>query len=122
MKKYSDLGNGSFLDYVVCGEEVDEQIYNNFLNILPPIGLKGGQGFSAGFQVSEPYCHREDKNGKWRAKYMTFIKKNNKYYYMGLNFQGEINCSNCCKYNCNDCIMNDNCSNKNKICDYLLNN
>ena len=73
------------------GSEVSEEVYNNYLNIMPPISLKGGQGACAGFQMGEPYCHRTDKrNGKWRPLFATFTTINGRFFYHGLNFAGEI--------------------------------
>lgn len=74
------------------GQEITEEVYNNFLNCLPPIGLKGGQGWYAGFQLGEPYCHRTDvRSGKWRGMYATFTSSEGRYYYQGINFAGEVN-------------------------------
>ena len=73
------------------GQEITADAYNDFLNLLPPISLRGGQGWSGGFQVSEPYCHREDtRTGKWRAMYMTFTRSGERCYYQGINFAGEV--------------------------------
>lgn len=73
------------------GQEVTEDVYDNFLNIMPPISLRGGQGWQAGFQVGEPYCHRDDtRTGKWRPMFMTFTTSGGRYYYQGINFAGEV--------------------------------
>lgn len=80
----------------VRGQEVTQEVYEHFLNVLPPIRLKGGQGWYAGFQMSEPYCHRGDKRlagskcDTWRAMYMTFTASGNRYFYQGINFAGEV--------------------------------
>ena len=74
------------------GQEVTEEVYNHFLNCMPPIGLRECQGYSAGFQVGEPYQHRTDlRTGRWRGMYATFTSGNGKYFYQGINFPGEIN-------------------------------
>lgn len=73
------------------GDEVSREVYEWFLNILPPINLKGGQGWPAGFQVGEPYCHRTDvRTDRWRAMYHTFTSSNGRYYFQGVNFAGEV--------------------------------
>ena len=74
------------------GQEITEEVYLNFLNVMPPISLKGGQGWPAGFQVSEPYCHRTDsRTGRWSGMYATFTSCNQRYFYQGINFAGEVN-------------------------------
>lgn len=73
------------------GQEVSQETYDNYLNIMPPIGLRGGQGWTAGFQVGEPYCHREDaRSGAWRPMFATFTKCGDRCFYQGVNFAGEI--------------------------------
>lgn len=73
------------------GQEITEETYYDFLDIMPPISLKGGQGWAAGFQMGEPYCHRTDtRTGKWRAMFMTFTSSGGRYFYQGINFAGEV--------------------------------
>ena len=73
------------------GQEVSEEVYNHFLNIMPPISLNGGQGWFSGFQVGEPYCHRDDtRNGRWRPMFATFTSAGDRYFYQGINFAGEV--------------------------------
>lgn len=73
------------------GQEVSEEVYYYFLDALPPINIKGGQGWYAGFQVGEPYCHRDDtRTGKWRPMFATFTSAGGRYYYQGINFAGEV--------------------------------
>lgn len=81
---------GSFTDCAKRGDEISEEIYYEMLNVMPPISLKGGQNVDCGFQVGEPDDHREDENGNWRARYMTFAKKDGKCYYYGINFAGRV--------------------------------
>lgn len=77
------------------GQEITEEVYNNFLNCMPPIGLQGGQGWCAGFQTGEPYCHRTDsRTGKWRPMFATFTTRAGRYFYQGVNFAGEVDSSN----------------------------
>ena len=73
------------------GQEVTEETYNDNLNVLPPMHLRTAPGYVAGFQVSEPYCHRTDtRNGAWRPMYATFTCSGGRYFYQGVNFTGEI--------------------------------
>ena len=74
------------------GQEVAQEVYEYFLNILPPRSINGGQGYFAGFQVGEAYSHELDtRTGKLRPMYATFVSRDGKYYYMGINFPGEVN-------------------------------
>lgn len=76
------------------GQEITEEVYSNFLNCMPPVGLKGGQGWAAGFQLGEPYCHRTDtRTNKWRPMFATFTTSNGRYFYQGINFAGEVDSS-----------------------------
>lgn len=73
------------------GQEVAPEVYEDFLCVLPPISLNGGQGCPAGFQMGEPYCHREDiRTGKWRPMFITFTRYGDRCYYQGINFAGEV--------------------------------
>lgn len=73
------------------GQRVTEETYDFFLNVVPPINIKGGQGWPAGFQVGEPYCHRDDtRTGKWRPMFMTFTRSGDRFFYQGINFAGEV--------------------------------
>ena len=40
------------------------------------------------FQCSEPYTHEPNEMGRWRAKYLTFTKKDGKGWYLGILFEG----------------------------------
>lgn len=78
---------------VPAGTEISETIYKDMLNVMPPISIRGGNGFYAGFQMGEPHDHRTDSNGRFRARYLTFVSADGHYYYAGLNFGGECTCS-----------------------------
>ena len=80
----------NFDKYIEIGDKIDEKLYNYFLDMLPPISLKGGQGVYSGFQVSEAVTDAFDNNDKPRALYDTFVIIDGDYYYLGLNFRGEI--------------------------------
>lgn len=85
------LTQEEFTFAVERGQRVTQEVYENCLNVLPPIGLKGGQGYWAGFQVGEPYCHKVDqRTGKWRPMFATFTMAGNEYVYQGINFAGEV--------------------------------
>lgn len=72
------------------GSEVSEEVYDEMLNVLPPISIRAGHSsYHAGFQMGEPQDHREDANGKWRARFLTFISARGRFYYAGIHFGGE---------------------------------
>jgi len=81
-----ETGKSSWGNYVSPGDLVDEEVYDYFLNVLPP------RSFSAGYlQVGEPFSHRANpKTGICQATYMTFVSANNGLYrYCGNCFAGE---------------------------------
>ena len=57
----------SFCDFAEVGDEVDEEIYDYFLDILPPACFT-----SRLLQVGEPAAHRVDENGNFRPIFTTF--------------------------------------------------
>ena len=64
----------------VPGQEVEEGIYWESYECLPPLPLpkaKRAEGFK-GFMVSEPYAHR---NG--RAVYAAFGRKEGRFFFLG---------------------------------------
>ncbi|MDL2206546.1 hypothetical protein LJC33_06540 [Eubacteriales bacterium OttesenSCG-928-N13] len=73
---------------VPAGTEISETIYNDMLNVMPPISIRGGIGFYAGFQMGEAYDHQCDETGKFRARYMTFVNIGDRYFYAGICFGG----------------------------------
>lgn len=80
-----------FTKYVEDYDEIDEELYNYFMDVLPPMSLRTTQGFvDCGFQCSEPYDIVYDNEGNGHNTYSTFGKKNGKYYYMGLNVKGQV--------------------------------
>ena len=70
-----------------AGTEISEEIYDQMFNALPPISLR--KSLYCGFQMGEPHDHQEDANGKWRARFLTFVNIGKKFYYAGINFGGE---------------------------------
>lgn len=68
--------HSDFDSYVKRGQEIDEEIYDYFLGVLPPIYHKNGV-----FQVSEPYS-----SFSGQETYSTFKKlgvRFAQYYYLG---------------------------------------
>ena len=65
--------------------EIDEDVYNHFLNVLPPLNYNYPCPY---FQCSEPYSHEENV-GLWRGKYLTFTKQDSKCWFLGINFSGQ---------------------------------
>lgn len=80
MKKYTREDWQRDRDFkAVAGQEIDEEIYNEMFNVLPPLRLPHNEYCAAGFRVSEPYTHRDGK-----PLYMAFGNRGGKYYYLGL--------------------------------------
>ena len=63
------------------GQEIEESIYYQLLDCMPPLSLKDKKGCEAGFRVGEPYTHDLSTG---RALYLAFGRRNGKYYYLGL--------------------------------------
>lgn len=77
-------GKHNYEDYCKPGDIVDEESYDYFLNILPPLTMRRGY-----FQVGEPHSTRIDDKGTYRETWMTFKHDGERYYYMGNCFAGE---------------------------------
>ena len=69
------------------GTEISQDIYDQMFNALPPILLRRSP--YCGFQMGEPNDHREDENGKWRARFLTFVTSGGRFFYAGIHFGGE---------------------------------
>ena len=64
--------------------EISDDVYDHFLNVLPPINWVGSY-----FQCSEPYTHEEKHPGSGLfGKYLTFVKKDGKCWFLGIQFAG----------------------------------
>ena len=74
----------NFTDLPV-GTEISEEVYQHFLNILPPIRLRESR--FVGFQSSEPHSHEWTEQGFYAPTYMTFVRKDGKFFYVGTNFR-----------------------------------
>ena len=60
--------NGSWDKYCKPGDLVDEEVYDYFLEVLPPRSMERGY-----LQVGEPHSHQINiLTGKWQATYATF--------------------------------------------------
>lgn len=83
VKRYQDWQDdlGTFLQ---IGDLVDQEFVNYFIDVLPPACMNGKC-----VQIGEPYSHREDKNGKWRATFPTLKKTPEGWRYAGHCFRGE---------------------------------
>lgn len=78
VKSYENW-EGSLNEYLKVGDKVDEEMYNHFLNILPPLIFTDSM-----LQVSEPYDWVGSKN-----TYVTFILQDGYWTYMGHCHRGE---------------------------------
>lgn len=77
-----------FTDIAMPGEEVDTQIIDYFVNVVPPASLQAGY-----VQMGEAQSFREDENGNWRATYLTFSQNERGWWiYNGPCFKGETIC------------------------------
>lgn len=88
LKGWNESNARTWGEYCKPMDEIDEEAYNYFLNVMPPRTLRHGY-----FQVGEPYSHCKDANGNWKAVWPTFCKGQNadgsrKYVYLGNCFAG----------------------------------
>jgi len=75
MKTFNGWTKGDFDEYVNPKEEIDEEMYDYFLGVLPPRVMKG-----YGFLVGEPHSH----NSQGHAVYSAFYQSpNGKQFYYG---------------------------------------
>lgn len=73
--------DGSFK--AVAGQEIEESIYNQMLNCMPPLRLprtEESAGYIGGFLVGEPYDF-DPVTGKLR--YAAFGRRDGKFYFIG---------------------------------------
>lgn len=66
--------------------EVDGEIYNHFLNCMPPMRWNHETGY---LQISEPHDHVK-MFGRYAPRFLTFGKANGKCYFLGIQIVGEI--------------------------------
>ena len=79
MNGWTESKAGDFGAYVNVGDEVDEEIFDYFLNVLPPIYWTASL-----MQCSEPNRH---VNGK--PTYTTFKREGGRFFYVGSCHRGE---------------------------------
>ena len=69
---WQSSGLKTFMDYVVPGVKVSEDIVNYFIDISPPVAW-----YSNYVQVGEAYDHVHDESGNEQPCYLTFKKEDN---------------------------------------------
>ena len=85
MADWENSGITSFSDFFAPGDLVTDDVYDNFLNILPPATMSKNL-----LQVGEPANHVEDpQTGKYRPTYMTFTRVDGQWRYAGECFARE---------------------------------
>lgn len=84
LDEWSDSGALDFDSYVGMGDEVDEAIVDNYLELLPPACYT-----SHLMQMGEPNDHLPDEKGNFLPTFMTFEKVDGKWYYRGYCFHCE---------------------------------
>lgn len=67
-------------DYLTVGDEVDEEMVDHFLNILPP----------RTFEAYIVQCGEIADHYKGKATYLTFSKQSGRWIYCGHCYGGEI--------------------------------
>lgn len=70
---------GNLSDYLTIGDEVDEDMVDHFVNVLPPASWRADL-----VQIGEPHSHVAG-----RATYPTLHKKEGRWLYAGNCFRGE---------------------------------
>lgn len=79
LKTYENWKKGSLSEYLQIGDEVDEEMMEHFLNVLPPATWR-----STLIQIGEPYSHVMGK-----ATYSTLRRESGRWYYAGHCYRGE---------------------------------
>lgn len=87
MKTYANW-KGDLGEYLQVGDEVDQEMVDYFINVLPPVTMNGEC-----VQMGEPYDHREDSEGRFRGRYSTLVSvgfsPNRRWFYAGYCFGRE---------------------------------
>lgn len=81
MEEWNSSGITEFDDYVGLGDEVDEEIVDNYLDLVPPACHTKRL-----VQMGDPVEHLPNADGRYEAIYMTFEKVDGKWYYRGYCF------------------------------------
>lgn len=87
MKTFKEWTGEKITDYLQIGDVVDNEMYNHFLNILPPI-----TNTSYILQVGGMIDVEKDENGIDKPTYITFTKdkESEGWIYQGECFPNEI--------------------------------
>ena len=89
---WSESGIDNFDDYCKPGDEVDAEMADYFLNVVPPSG-HGAYTFQNHrvylIQCGEPYDDVRDENGHYRSTFITFERRDGKWFYSGMCYAGE---------------------------------
>lgn len=86
MSDWENNGIASFSEFFFPGDLVTDDVYDHFLNILPPATM-----WKYLLQVGEPANHEIDnRTGKCRATYMSFSEANGRWLYVGECFLREV--------------------------------
>jgi hypothetical protein len=78
VKTYAEW-EGDLNQYLEIGDEVDEEMVDYFINVLPPATMTGTL-----VQAGEPQNHMGG-----RATFITFKKEGSCWFYVGHCFRGE---------------------------------
>lgn len=78
MKTYANW-KGNLGDYLKVGDEVDQEMVDYFLNVLPPATWRANL-----VQLGEPHSHVGG-----RATYPTLYREIGRWYYRGNCYRGE---------------------------------
>ena len=83
-KGWMESGLPTFDEYCAPGDEVDEEMVDYFVNVVPPVLMR-----STCTQAGEPYSHERDERGRYRATYTTFHRTEGGWQFDGYCFYGE---------------------------------
>lgn len=86
LEDFEESNCESWEEYASVGDEISEEIINNFIDMLPPTTLTQNL-----LQIGEMCSYKKDENGITRAIYRTFSKEKENWIYKGYCFKGETN-------------------------------
>ena len=82
LEKWFESGLPTAEDYLEPGDEVDADLIDYFLNVLPPRTNRAGL-----LQVGGEISTAKDANGRWRPTYLTFKRQGGTWRYAGRCFE-----------------------------------
>lgn len=82
LEKWFESGLPTAEDYLEPGDEVDTDLIDYFLNVLPPRTNRAGL-----FQVGGEISTAKDANGRWQPTYLTFKRQGGTWRYAGRCFE-----------------------------------